>query len=93
MAPLNDVPTIDKSATEDRVVGTVISELVEIFRSRELTPPPLNANTILDASLGLESLDFAELVVRLEQAFGKDPFASGQIPEIKTIEDLAVLYR
>jgi len=41
------------------------------FKNKRLTPPPLTAMTVLDASLGLESLDFAEMVVRLEQAFGK----------------------
>jgi acyl carrier protein len=93
MVPLNDRPIVDEPVTEDRILSKVISELVEVFGSRALTPPPLSALTILDGSLGLESLDFAELVVRLEQAFGKDPFASGQIPEIRTIEDLALLYR
>ncbi len=73
--PLNGMPIVDAPTTEDRVLGTVIDELAEVFRSRELVPPPLDGNTILDASLGLESLDFAEWVVRREQALGKDPFS------------------
>ena len=43
-------------------------------------------------SLGLESLDFAEVVVRLEQVFGKDPFSEGTIPEVRTLHDLCTLY-
>jgi acyl carrier protein len=46
----------------------------------------------LDTSLGLESIDFAELAVRLESEFGKDPFSTGDIPPIRTIADLAALY-
>ena len=50
------------------------------------------SQTVLDTSLGLESIDFAELVVRLENEFGTDPFASGEVPGIHTISDLAALY-
>ena len=39
----------------------------------------LSLRTPLDATLGLDSLDYAELVVRLEGAFGVDPFASGGV--------------
>lgn len=70
----------------------VYAAIDAVFRNKGLTPPPLTAETRLDASLGLESLDFAEIVIRLEQDFGKDPFASGTIPEIRTIGDLAALY-
>jgi acyl carrier protein len=70
----------------------VIAELEGVFRSRNLVAPPLRPETVLDGSLGLESLDFAELVVQLERVFGKDPFSQKEIPEVKTIKDLAGLY-
>ena len=57
-----------------------------------LISPQLLPETVLDGSLGLESLDFAELVVRLEQAFGVDPFSKGSIPEVRTLGDLCALY-
>jgi acyl carrier protein len=75
-------PTIEK----------VIGEFSSVFQNKGLDPPALSSETILDGSLGLESLDFAELVVRLEQVFGKDPFAGDSIPEVRTLADLAVLY-
>jgi acyl carrier protein len=92
-----DSATGDSLLTEQglthAVLGTVITELREIFRNRAIDCPPLSAETVLDAAtLGLESLDFAELVVRLEQALGKDPFAQGEVPEIRTIHDLALVY-
>jgi acyl carrier protein len=75
-------PTLDK----------VIVEFTTVFKNKGLDPPPLVLGTVLDGSLGLESLDFAELVVRLEQVFGKDPFSEEIIPEVRTLADLCVLY-
>jgi acyl carrier protein len=75
-------PTLDK----------IVVEFETVFKNKGMNPPPLIPDTILDGSLGLESLDFAELVVRLEQVFGKDPFSQGTIPEVRTLADLCVLY-
>jgi len=91
--PVTGDLTLNGPPLNDEVHGKVIAELQEVFRNRKLAPPALGPETVLDASLGLESLDFAELVVRLEQVFGRDPFAQGAIPEIVTIRDLASLYR
>ncbi len=70
---------------------TVIKILGEIIRSKRLPVPAFTPATTLDAQLGLESLDFAELVVRLEEETGKDPFAV-EVPSVRTISDLAALY-
>ena len=72
--------------------STVINILQEIVRSKGLPAPNLTPDTLLDARLGLESLDFAELVVRMEEHTGKDPFASEAPQQIHTISDLAALY-
>jgi acyl carrier protein len=71
----------------------VIEEFHTVFKNKGLVPPVLCTETILDGSLGLESLDFAEVVMRLEQALGKDPFATGTIPDLKTLGDFTALYR
>ena len=70
----------------------VIETLRAVFANKGLEPPELGPDTLLDRSLGLESIDFAELVVRLERVFGADPFATGEVPAIRTIRDLAGLY-
>lgn len=70
----------------------VIASLREVFENKGLTPPELSEATPLDTSLGLESLDFAELVVRMEAATGLDPFATGSAPTIQTVADLAKVY-
>lgn len=73
-------------------IDTIIHCLEDVFRNKGLTPPALSSETELTASLGLDSLDYAELVVRLEAAFGFDPFADGATPEIRTVTDMAALY-
>jgi len=76
------------TATLERIV----EEFGVVFRNKGLTPPAMTPETVLDGSLGLESLDFAELVVLLEEAFGKDPFSGDTIPEVRTLRDLCALY-
>lgn len=63
-----------------------------VFAGRGITPPAITAVTVLDTSLGLESLDFAEVVLRLEEEFGFDPFANGIPPHVRTFGDLSPLY-
>jgi acyl carrier protein len=70
----------------------VIESIAEVFRNKGEAPPLLGPETRLDASLGLDSLDFAELVVRLEERFGADPFARGAPPRIHSVAELARLY-
>ena len=65
----------------------------EIFQNKGLPVPALSLDTVLDGSLGLESLDFAVAVVRLEEIFGTDPFADGVPGDIRTIADLCRLYQ
>jgi acyl carrier protein len=70
----------------------IIEILKEIICSKNLQVPDITPETVFDAELGLESLDFAELVVRLEEDMGKDPFADGTGAQIQTVSDLARLY-
>ncbi|MBM4061143.1 MAG: acyl carrier protein [Planctomycetes bacterium] len=64
----------------------------DVFANRGRRSPELMAESPLDASLGLESLDFAEVVVRLEMEFGVDPFANGVPAGVRRLGDLYRLY-
>ncbi len=75
------------TATESQVAEV----LLEIFVNKNLAQPQLAGHTVLD-QLGLESLDFAQAVIRLEELTGKDPFANAVDYQIKTLSDLAALY-
>jgi acyl carrier protein len=65
--------------------------LLEVFKDKGLAAPAITAETALD-QLGLESLDFAQVVIRMEEITGKDPFATGTEYQIRTLSDFAVLY-
>lgn len=70
----------------------VIACIAEVFENQGRVAPPLGPETKLNASLGLDSLDFAELVVRLEARFGEDPFSRGGGARVGTVAELAKLY-
>jgi acyl carrier protein len=76
------------SENEQRVIGV----FEQVFRNKGLEPPAIGPETVLDRNLGLESIDFAEVVVRLEQEFGTDPFAEGIPPGTRTVSGVARLY-
>jgi acyl carrier protein len=70
----------------------VVRHLLAIFEAKGKPAPPIDEHSPVDGSLGLESLDFAELAIRLEDEFGRDPFAEDEIPPLRTVADLAALY-
>lgn len=69
----------------------IMDVLLEVFQNKDMTAPELKPDTVLD-QLGLESLDFAQAVIRMEEITGKDPFATGAEYQIRTLSDLAALY-
>ena len=76
------------AATLDRV----IDQIKDVYANKGAEAPSLRAESVLGPEIGLESLDLAEIVVRLEEEFGQDPFAEGMVPNIRTIGDLSQLY-
>jgi len=69
----------------------IIQVLTEVFLIKNLPVPALSPETVLD-QIGLESLDFAHAVIRMEELTGKDPFATETEFQIKTLSDLAAMY-
>jgi acyl carrier protein len=69
----------------------IIDVLREVFHNKDIKAPELRPDTVLD-QLGLESLDFAQAVIRMEEITGKDPFATGAEYQIRSLSDLAALY-
>jgi acyl carrier protein len=76
------------SATLDRV----LVQIRAVYENKGVTPPALSPSSVLGQEIGLESLDLAEIVVRLENEFGFDPFAEGVPEGVRTIGDLTNLY-
>ncbi len=46
----------------------------------------------IDSTLGLDSLDWAAVAVRMEDQTGLDPFSEGFIVKLATVNDLIDLY-
>ena len=76
----------------DSIELRIIATIATVCKNKGLDVPELRPDTALNASLGLESLDFAEIVIRLEDEFGVDPFRGSEIPQVRTIADLTNLY-
>ena len=79
----------EKTCTENE--ARIMEVLLEVFQHKSLPAPSLAPDTVLD-QLGLESLDFAQAVIRMEEITGKDPFATGEDFQIRVLADLAALY-
>lgn len=62
-------------------------ELKVVFENNGKTCPDFQENMLLDASFGLDSLDWAEFAVRFEKRTGRDLFVQAGAP-LKTFKDL-----
>jgi len=73
------------------VTGAILASIRESLEMKGITEPP-TAQTPVDARLGLDSLDWAAIVVRLEGILDIDPFEEGVDRELKTIQDIVGVY-
>ena len=69
----------------------LIEVLLDITTTKGLATPLLAGDTVLE-QIGLESLDFAQAVIRMEEITGRDPFATDADYQLRTVSDLAALY-
>ncbi len=78
--------------SKEQMGKTVMEAIRATLVAKGLKPPGLSLSTPIDGSLGLDSLDWATVIVRLEETTGVDPFEKPVERELKTIEDLVQLY-
>lgn len=77
---------------EQQVLEQISQIIQRILSDKGLDAPPISAGTtLLDGTVGIDSLDLAVLVRELEEAVGRDPFQDGFI-EFQTAGELAKLY-
>ncbi len=74
----------------EETIYAVLRELAVRHRPELTTITP--DHVIVD-DLGLDSLDFAQLVAVLEDRLGVDPFAVTAITSVRTVADLVGAYR
>jgi len=70
----------------------IVRILGKIIAAKGLPAPDLGDDTVLlGGSLGIDSLDLAELIVTMTEECRKDPFAAGLL-EFRTVGELVRLY-
>jgi acyl carrier protein len=76
----------------EEVVGHIQRVVDGIHEQKGLPRVPLQRHSeLLDARLGLDSLDLAVIVTQLEELTGRDPFKGG-FRHFTTVGELADLY-
>lgn len=71
---------------------TILAIVAETLKNKGIEIDGLDESTPVGAELGLDSLDWATVVVRIEDETGLDPFAKGNVGQLVTIADLIFLY-
>ena len=85
--------TEGENMTSRNGLPRVILQIIEdTLVAKNLSAQGLGLDSPIDSSLGLDSLDWAAVVVRIELETGVDPFAKGTVGRLKTVSDLIDLY-
>ncbi|MDD4889478.1 MAG: phosphopantetheine-binding protein [Phycisphaerae bacterium] len=79
----------------DDLRGVVIAMIRQVLSDHgRIVAAVLDEQGLFADGVGLDSLDLATLVVRLEQATGRDPFRSGECDRLpRTVGELVSIYR
>lgn len=77
---------------EAELAGTVRATVAAVMRERGLDTGPIAGDAKLSDTLGLKSMDLAQIVLTLEDALGVDPFREIPITSIRTVDDLVRAY-
>lgn len=76
-------------ASIKELILKIVSDTLE---NKGIQADNLGENSSVGAELGLDSLDWATVVVRIEEEIGIDPFAKGNVGQLVTMADLIRLY-
>ena len=79
---------MDRKQIENEVIGMIDKVLAE----KGLETGKLTLQNPVDHRLGLDSLDWASVIVQLESVLGVDPFLNAAGMSLSTIDDLVNLY-
>jgi acyl carrier protein len=78
--------------SRDEFARAILQIIRETLAAKDQSVSNLGLESPVDERLGLDSLDWAAVVVRMEMEAGIDPFARGMSRELKSISDLVDLY-
>ncbi|MFQ5565792.1 MAG: acyl carrier protein [Paracoccaceae bacterium] len=83
---------LETTLTETRVEETVTGTVAAVMTARDLDPGMIEPQARLSETLGLRSLDLAQIVLTLEEELKVDPFQTIPITSIRTVGDLTDAY-
>lgn len=78
--------------SKDELTRLILTVIGETAAAKGLKIADLGLASPVDRALGLDSLDWAAIVVRLELETGIDPFAAGTPYELRNVADLVNFY-
>ena len=78
--------------SEEQVAEIVRGTVASVMRERGLDTAGIQDEARLSDTLGLKSMDLAQIVLRLEDDLGVDPFRQMPITSIRTVGDLVQAY-
>ena len=83
---------LETTLTPGRVEETVKGTVSMVMTARDLDPVGIAPNAKLSETLGLRSMDLAQIVLTLEDDLDTDPFQEIPITSIRTVGDLTQAY-
>lgn len=78
--------------TPDQLDDLMRRHLTQILTEGGKPVPAVDRGTPLQPDLPLDSLDWADFTVRMQESLGVDPFVQGVPSGLRTLGDLAALY-
>jgi len=83
---------LETTLTPGRVAATVKVAIAVVMTARDLDPDGIAPGSKLSETLGLRSMDLAQIVLTLEDDLNTDPFQAIPITSIRTVGDLTQAY-
>ncbi len=77
---------------QDRIRAAVEETVADVMAQRNLDAALISADAKLSETLGLRSMDLAQIVLTLEDDLETDPFQQIPITSIRTVGDLTQAY-
>lgn len=78
--------------SSQELTAFIIATVRALAKDKGVVPPELTASSsLIDGASGIDSLDLAVVVVRLQEKTGRDPFREGFVA-FDTVRDLVSLY-
>ncbi|NKB51775.1 MAG: hypothetical protein GKR97_06060 [Rhizobiaceae bacterium] len=82
-----------KNDAENRVTNTVLDTITDLLQEQGLDSGGVEESAKLVDTLGLKSMDIAQIVLFLEDELDADPFQEIPITSVRTVGDLINAYR